>query len=81
MDGRKFRYLVKEVCIREHNDQKELSVTAQEDVDRPGRVLQFRLGYMFPVSPNWMRVVIQNALREGWDPRSRGAAFHPIFFP
>lgn len=81
VDGRKFRYLVKEVHIQEHNDQLELSVTAQEDVERPGRVLQFRLGYMFPVSPNWVGLVIRRALKDGWDPASRGIPFYPAFLP
>jgi hypothetical protein len=75
VDGQKFRFLVKETHIPEHQDQKELSVTVQEDADRPGRVLQFRLGYGFPVSPDWMKEIIRQALKIGWDPKSKGSAF------
>jgi hypothetical protein len=75
VDGQKFRFLVKETHIPDHKDQKELSVTVQEDADRPGRVLQFRLPYGFPVSPEWMKGTVREALKAGWDPKSKGSAF------
>jgi len=75
VDGQKFCFLVKQTFIPGHKDQKELSVTAQEDADRPGRVLQFRLPYGYPVTPETVREFIRMALEEGWRPSERGGAY------
>jgi hypothetical protein len=74
VDGRAFRYLVKETHIPDHKDQKESSLTVQEDTDRPGRVLQARVAYGAPVTPETVREFIRRSLRSGWDPSTRGPA-------
>lgn len=50
-------------------------LTIQEDVERPGRPVQFLLvwGDLFPVTPEAVNVLIRQALASGWDPSSRGA--------
>ncbi len=75
VDGRVFRYLVKETHVLEHADQKELSVTIQEDVEDPGNVLQFRAGYGSPVSPGYIALAVRHAFALGWVPSKRGAPF------
>jgi hypothetical protein len=74
VDGRKFLYLVKETHVPDHLDQKENSLTVQEDTDRPGRVLQARIAYGIPVNPGFVRDYIRNSLRAGWDPSTKGTA-------
>jgi hypothetical protein len=75
VDGRKFRFLVKETHVPDHKDQKELAITVQEDADKPGRVCQLRLPYGFPVSPEWMRETVRMAMKDGWNPSDRGGPF------
>lgn len=75
VDGKPFRYLVREDHIDDHPDQKELNVTVQEDVDRPGNVLQFRWGYGCEISPALIRDAVRVAQKNGWSPSKRGSAF------
>lgn len=75
VDGKNYIYMVKETHIPEHHDQKELSITVQADVDRPGRVMQFRAGYGTEIGPTVVMQQIERALQSGWDPTERGAAF------
>lgn len=53
----------------------ELAVTVQEDVERPGRVCQFRLDYGFNVTPAFVQSTIRAAILAGWDPTARGPAY------
>ena len=71
VDGVPFRFMVSQVTIPDHADQFELSVTVQEEHERPGGVLQFRLPYGFPVGPASIRNVVRQAKKAGWDTRSR----------
>jgi len=73
--GRIFRFLVKETHVPDHRDQKELSVTVQEDVPKPGNVLQFRAWYGVPVTSNSVARMIRRAIKRGWEPAKRGGAF------
>lgn len=73
--GKAYRYMVKETHIEDHKDQKELSVTIQEDVERPGRVLQARLGYGESVTTPVVEQLISAGLQRGWEPTARGTAF------
>ncbi len=70
-----FRYMVKETTIPGHYDQKELSVTVQEDTKRPGNVFQFRTSWGRPITAAVMQKAITEALKKGWQPSKRGAAF------
>lgn len=75
INGRPFRFLVKETTIDGHRDQKELSVVVQEDVDKPGNVLRLRAPYGHPVTPEFILEVVQEAFTQGWIPEQRGSAF------
>ncbi|MFI5298217.1 MAG: hypothetical protein ACHREM_08980 [Polyangiales bacterium] len=75
VDGRLFRFLIKETTVPDHKDQKELRVTVQEETDRPGNVLQFRGDYGVPMTVNQVGWYIKQGLAQGWDPAKRGAAF------
>jgi len=72
--GKFYRYLIKETHIDGHKDQKELSVTIQENVDKPGNVLQFRAGYGVAILKPDIALNIRSALKTGWNPNARGAA-------
>jgi hypothetical protein len=72
---REYLYVIKETHVPEHLDQKELSVTVQEDVEKPGRVCQWRWAYGFNYSPEDVRQTIVKAIEAGWNPSARGAAF------
>lgn len=75
VDGKPFRYLVKETHIAGHRDQKELSVTVQEDVEEPGNVLQWRWPYGCGVTAEDVRAGVRTAIQQGWVPSARGPAF------
>ena len=75
VNGKPYRYLVKQTTIPDHADQKELSVTVQEDVEKPGNVLNFRAPFGHPVTPEYVREIVQEAFSKGWVPSARGAAF------
>lgn len=75
IDGKPFIFMVKETHIEDHRDQKELSITVQEDAEKPGRVLQFRLGYGSMVTPFLVQHVAKQAFAAGWNPSERGRAF------
>lgn len=70
VDGYNLRYAVKETHIPEHKDQKELSITIQEDVDNPSGVCQFRENYGAAITPKYMEERIKEALQLGWDPKT-----------
>lgn len=74
VDGRSFRYLVKSSHVADHRDQRELTVTVQENTEAPGRCLQFRWPSGHELFPNDVRETVRDALRtRAWDPSSRGA--------
>jgi hypothetical protein len=75
VDGKPYRFLVKETHVPDHHDQKELSVTIQEEADKPGRPLQFRWPYGHAVTPEDVRTAVRDAVKKGWDPASRGGVF------
>lgn len=75
IEGKPFLYLVKETHIPEEPDQKEISVTVQEDVAKPGRILQFRVGYGSSVTGFMVQHVVKQAFAQGWDPSERGRGF------
>lgn len=75
VDGKPFRFLVKETHVPDHQDQLEISVTVQEETEDPGRVLQFRLPYKYPLGPMGVRDVVRQALQAGWAPSTRGGPF------
>lgn len=82
VEGRNYRYILKETHVL--NKPKELTVTltVQEDVERPGRVFQAVFAYGEEVSPKMVREVVQSARQAGWDPAAKGAAFmHPLLGP
>lgn len=70
-----FRFIVKETHIPDHKDQKELLVTVQEDVPKPGNVMQFRAAYGKEITPKTIAYMIGRAIKAGWDPSKRGGAF------
>jgi hypothetical protein len=72
--GKTYLYLIKETNIEDHHDQWELTVTVQEDAPKPGRVLQFKEDYGFPVTKGRVAEVIEHALKKGWKPSERGVA-------
>lgn len=72
VDGKAFRFLVKEKGFAE---DKELSVTIQEESEKPGRPLQFTWPYGHAVTPEDVRVAVRDAMKAGWDPASRGGVF------
>jgi hypothetical protein len=74
VDGKQYRYLIKESNIEGHKDQKELSVTVQEDTDKPGNVVQFRVGYGAALYPRDIEYNIREAQKKGWNPSKRGSA-------
>lgn len=74
VDGRNYRYLIKESHIAGHKDQKELSVTIQEEADKPGNVVQFRVGYGAGILPRDVEYNIREAQKRGWNPSKRGSA-------
>ena len=73
--GRKFIFLVKETTMGEDLDQKELSITVQEDAKKPGRCLQFKYPYGVEVTPSCVALIVNEALSNGWDPTERGGVF------
>ena len=75
IDGQDYVFIVREKNIEDHTDQWELQVTVQRDEERPGRVLQFTEGYGFAVTPEYIRTTVRDAIKAGWEPGSRGAAF------
>lgn len=75
VDGKQYRFLVKEVNVPDHPDQKELSIVVQEDVERPGNVLRFRHDYGVPIILAEIPFYVRKGLKQGWDPAKRGAAF------
>jgi len=69
-----FRYLVKETHIDDHKDQKELSITIQEETQKPGNVLQCRWPYGHQVTATVISKLIEDGIKAGWDPSKRGPA-------
>ena len=81
---REFLYMIKEKSISNDIDEensrngntKELLVTVQEDVNRPGGVLQFLWLHGHQYGPDDVRRVISAAMDQGWNPSTRGAVYH-----
>jgi len=78
VDGQKFRYMIGEVAPGPNQplDEREIKLTAQEDAEKPGRVLQVLLPYGFSVGPEQVRSLIRQGLKDGWKPSERGAAYN-----
>lgn len=82
VDGKNFRFLMKtapggksvELPDGTYQDQAETVTTVQEDVERPGNVLQFRSPYGVPVAPTDVADAIRKGIKMGWVPSKRGAA-------
>ncbi len=74
--GRKFIYMVKEAQLEE---EKVLSITVQEDIDRPGRCMQFKYPLGNKMVPSIVVLVVCEALDSGWDPSERGSVFLHTF--
>ena len=70
--GREYRYVLRETS---GGDPKELQVTVQEDVERPGRVLQWKWPHGHGYGPDDVRQSVELALGSGWNPSERGPAF------
>jgi hypothetical protein len=77
VDGRDFIYIIKE--SKGYDDtlnMKMVVVTVQEDIERPGRVFQFSEVKGVEITPSLMETKISLALRKGWKPNDRGAAYN-----
>lgn len=77
VSGRNFIYLVKE--SKGYDDvlnMKMVTITVQEDNDRPGRVMQFSVVKGVEVTPSFLSEKIAAALSKGWDPNARGSVFN-----
>lgn len=74
VDGKGFRFLVREKKIPDFEDLK-LSVTVQEEADKPGRCFQFDWPHGHFVTPEDVKVAVRDAMKAGWDPWSRGGVF------
>jgi hypothetical protein len=75
VDGKKFRYIAKTTHPPDHKDQEELLITVQEDTESPGNVMQARLGPFEDAGPRVVADLVREALKQGWKPDKRGAAF------
>lgn len=75
VDGKEYRYLIKETHVPDHKDQKKLCVTIQELVDCPGGVVQFIAAYGHPIGKRDIALNINNALKGGWNPSGKGRDF------
>lgn len=78
VDGRKYRWKLASGHVREDDDggmpvRNAGTLTLQEEVDKPGHVLQHELDWHIAdtVSPEVVREIIRRALKAGWDPSSR----------
>lgn len=76
VDGRRFRYLVKEKIISTTlSNKKVLCVTVQEDAAKPGAPLQFQAPYGLEVTAKVIEEEVRRAFRLGWKPEARGKVF------
>lgn len=75
MDGRPYRFLVRETSSHWDEKDPELLITVQREEEDPGRVLQFRLNYGTSVTPALVQSIVRQAFQAGWDPAGRGNAF------
>jgi hypothetical protein len=76
VDGKPFRFLVKEKTVSGAFDNvKELSVTVQEEAERPGRPMQFTWPHGHAVTPEDVRTAVRGGIGAGWDPASKGGVF------
>lgn len=72
VDGKEYRYLIKETHVLEHKDQRELSITIQELAEKPGNIVQFRADYGVSIHKPDIALNIKSALARGWEPSKRG---------
>lgn len=77
VSGKKFRYVIRDVRAQEVNptEDREVVLTVQEDIDRPGRVLQVLLPHGISIVPEMVKKLIEQGLHDGWHPSDRGSAF------
>lgn len=69
---------MKEVNVSVPDDdgpEKELAITVQEDVAKPGNVLQFRVVFGTPITGGLVAHKVRYAITRGWQPQNRGPAF------
>lgn len=74
--GRKFIYMIREAQLEE---EKVALITVQEDIDRPGRCMQFKYPLGNEMVPSIVALVVNEALENGWNPSERGSAFLHTF--
>ncbi len=75
LEGKAFLFLVKQITIPDHADQKAARIVIQRDVEKPGRVLRGAFFFGVAFTPAYVKELIQEGMRLGWDPDERGAAF------
>lgn len=76
VDGKPFRFMSREKTVyAPGEDQKELTVTVQEDVEKPGRLLQFKWPGGHAMTPDDVRNAVRDGVKAGWDPASKGGVF------
>ncbi len=69
-----YRYAVKEVKAIA-SDAKETVLIAQQVAEKPGNVMRVRYQFSLEIGPAFVIKEIGRALKAGWDPSKRGAAF------
>ena len=65
---RDYNYIVKK------NDT-DLCLTVQEDVDRPGAVMQCKWPFGHTITPEDVKQIILQAINSGWNPSTRGVPY------
>jgi hypothetical protein len=85
VDGKEFRYLIRQDGpVVENADpsydykprhRTYILVTVQEDVEKPGNILQWRWPYGASVYPEDIRSAVRLAMERGWKPSDRGPTF------
>lgn len=75
VDNKSYIYLVKQINLPDHKDQKASRLVIQEDVQNPGRVLRASFFYGVQITPTLVKDLIQEGIKLGWNPSDRGGAF------
>lgn len=79
IEGKVYRYLIKSTSTDAHSyleqDKKEITITVQEDCDKPGNLLQMRLSNYAACTPKNVRNIIEQSILAGWEPGIKGCPF------